>query len=57
MTPSFHPLLDAAVTVAVGLAMLRLGIRWNALRVRSTDGRCASCGRRLEAPYCPHCTD
>jgi hypothetical protein len=51
-----HLLLDTALTIAAGLAMVRMGLRRNLLRVRSHFGRCASCGRRIETPYCPHCT-
>jgi hypothetical protein len=51
-----HLLLATALTVAAGLAMLRLGLRHNVLAVRSSSRRCASCRRRIETPYCPHCT-
>ena len=51
-----HLLLSSALTIAVGLAMLRMGLRRNLLAVRSTSRHCASCRRRIETPYCPHCT-
>lgn len=51
-----HLLADTALTIAAGLAMLRLGLRKNQLSVRSDRRRCASCGRHLETAYCPHCT-
>lgn len=51
-----HPLLDTALTVVAGLAMLRMGLRKNLLSIRSQIRRCASCGRRIETPFCPHCT-
>jgi recombinational DNA repair protein RecR len=44
------------MTIVVALAMLRMGLRRNLLAVRSTTRRCASCRRRIETPYCPHCT-
>jgi hypothetical protein len=56
VTPTDRLLLDLAVTVVAGLAMLRMGLRRNVLSVRSTSHRCASCRRRIETPYCPHCT-
>ena len=52
MTPS---LLNSALTVAAGVVMLRMALRRNLLRVRG-ERRCASCGRRIDTPYCPHCT-
>jgi hypothetical protein len=51
-----HLLLSIALTAAAGLAMLRMGLRRNVLSVRSSSHRCASCRRRIETPYCPHCT-
>lgn len=56
MTPNPHMLVEVALTVIVTLVMLRLGLRENLLIVRSTSRRCASCRRRIETPYCPHCT-
>lgn len=54
MTPT-HMLVEASLTLVVALAMLRMGLRRNLLAVRSPT-RCASCKRRIETPYCPHCT-
>lgn len=51
-----HLFADSALTIAAGFAMLRMGLRKNVLSVRSHSRRCASCGRRIETPYCPHCT-
>ncbi len=56
MTPIPHLLVAASLTVVVALAMLRMGLRRNLLAVRSTGRRCASCRRRIDTPYCPHCT-
>lgn len=56
MTPNPHMLLEVSLTVVVTLVMLRMGLRRNLLAVRSTSRRCASCRRRIETPYCPHCT-
>jgi hypothetical protein len=56
MTPTPHMLVEASLTLVVALAMLRMGLRRNLLAVRSTSRRCASCRRRIETPYCPHCT-
>jgi hypothetical protein len=56
MTPDPHTLAEVALTVVVALVMLRMGLRRNLLAVRSTSRRCASCRRRIETPYCPHCT-
>lgn len=56
MTPNPHMLVEVALTVIATLVMLRLGLRENLLIVRSTSRRCASCRRRIETPYCPHCT-
>jgi hypothetical protein len=51
-----HLLLETALTVAAGLAMVWMGLRKNLLSVRSHIRRCASCGRRIDTPFCPHCT-
>jgi hypothetical protein len=56
MTPPTHTLVEASVTIVVALAMLRMGLRRNMLAVRPTSRRCASCRRRIDTPYCPHCT-
>ena len=56
MTPNPHTLVAVCLAVVVALVMLRLGLRENLLAVRSTSRRCASCRRRIETPYCPHCT-
>ncbi|HET7555204.1 MAG TPA: hypothetical protein VFJ75_06075 [Gaiellaceae bacterium] len=56
MTPTPHMLLEVSLTIVVALGMLRMGLRRNLLAVRSTSRRCASCRRRIETPYCPHCT-
>jgi hypothetical protein len=56
MTPTPHTLVEASLTIVVALAMLRMGMRRNLLAVRSISRRCASCQRRIETPYCPHCT-
>ena len=56
MTPTPHTLVGASLALVVGLAMLRMGLRRNLLVVRSTTRRCASCRRRIDTPYCPHCT-
>lgn len=56
MMPNPHMLLEVSLTVVVTLVMLRMGLRRNLLAVRSTSRRCASCRRRIETPYCPHCT-
>lgn len=56
MMPNPHMLLEVSLTVVVTLVMLRMGLRGNLLAVRSTSRRCASCRRRIETPYCPHCT-
>lgn len=52
MTPS---LLNTMLTIAAGVVMLRMGLRRNLLRVRR-ERRCAFCSRRIDTPYCPHCT-
>jgi hypothetical protein len=52
-----HLLANALVTVGVGLAMCRMGLRERRLRARRSRGRCASCGRILGMQRrCPHCT-
>lgn len=51
-----HLLVNTALTIAAGLAMVRMGLRRNLLAARPRSRRCASCGRRIEVPYCPHCT-
>jgi hypothetical protein len=56
MTPTPHTLVEASLTIVVALAMLRMGLRRNLLAVRSNTRRCASCRRRIDTPYCPHCT-
>jgi hypothetical protein len=56
MTPNPHTLVAVCLAVVVALVMLRLGLRENLLAVRSSSRRCASCRRRIETPYCPHCT-
>jgi hypothetical protein len=53
---SSHLLLEISVTIVVALVMLRMGLRRNLLSVRSVRRRCASCGRRIDTAYCPHCT-
>lgn len=55
MTPTPHTLVGASLTLVVALAMLRMGLRRNLLAVRA-GRRCASCRRRIDTPYCPHCT-
>jgi hypothetical protein len=47
-------LLSTAITIVVGLAMLRMGFRHDVLEVRSSSRRCESCGRRIRG-HCPHC--
>jgi hypothetical protein len=56
MTPISHLLVAVSLTLVVALAMVRMGLRRNLLAVRSTGRRCASCRRRIDTPYCPHCT-
>jgi hypothetical protein len=56
MTPTPHTLVGASLALVVGLAMLRMGLRRNLLAIRSNSRRCASCRRRIDTPYCPHCT-
>jgi hypothetical protein len=56
MTPTPHTLVGASPALVVGLAMLRMGLRRNLLAIRSNSRRCASCRRRIDTPYCPHCT-
>jgi hypothetical protein len=51
-----HLLLSTGLTVAAGLTMIRMGLGKNLLSVRSRSHRCASCGRRIDTRYCPHCT-
>ena len=48
-------LANIALTIAAGVVMLRMALRQNLLRARS-ERRCASCSRRIDTPYCPHCT-
>ncbi len=56
MTPSFHLLLTSLVTIAAGVAMLRIGVRSGLLRARVESRRCASCGRRIHGWHCPACS-
>ncbi|HSC50882.1 MAG TPA: hypothetical protein VLD16_11520 [Gaiellaceae bacterium] len=56
MTPTPHMLIEAVLTLVVALVMVRLSLRRNAQAVRASGRRCASCRRRIETPYCPHCT-
>ena len=56
MTSSSHWLVEVSLSIVVALVMLRMGLRRNLLSVRSVRQRCASCGRRIDKAYCPHCT-
>jgi hypothetical protein len=56
MTPSFQLLLTSLVTIAAGVAMLRIGVRSGLLRARVERRRCASCGRRINGWHCPACS-
>ncbi|HEX3268198.1 MAG TPA: hypothetical protein VHQ98_09480 [Gaiellaceae bacterium] len=53
---SSHLLVNALVTIGVGLVMCRMGLRERRLRARRNRGRCASCGRELGTRRrCPRC--
>jgi hypothetical protein len=52
-----NPALLGAITMCVGLAMMRLGIRTNQLSLRKPGRRCASCSRLMpRGGACAWCT-
>jgi len=53
LTP--HLALLAALTTAVGVVMMRLGMSQGMLQRRKTERRCPACGRLVRDRVCPWC--
>lgn len=47
--------LLAAVSTAVGAAMIRLGLSHSMLQLRKTERRCPACGRLVRNRVCRRC--
>jgi hypothetical protein len=54
LTPQL--ILLAAVTTAVGAAMIRLGVAHGLLQLRKGEHRCPACGRSTRGGVCPRCS-
>jgi len=53
LTPQL--ILLAAVTSAVGVAMIRLGVAHGLLQLRHGEHRCPACGRSTQGGICRRC--
>ena len=56
MTIASHVALLCAVTMGVGVAMSRLGLRTGMLKLRRPERRCPACGRLTEKRACRRCS-
>jgi hypothetical protein len=54
LTPEF--VHAAVVTTGAGFAMMIMGLAHGLLKARAESRRCESCGRWIEARYCPYCS-
>jgi hypothetical protein len=50
-----HLLLLAALTTAVGAALIRIGVAAGQLKPRAARRKCPCCGRLLSPSGCDHC--